>query len=182
MTSKPILAMLGLLTAVSACAQGTSNYASRSAPQTHKSQPTEPVSLTINGFNYTDRVIELFSINGQGGGNIAVSSPTSGGGKTTCCITWHPAITLPTPVEIEWLRYVNDKGLWCRKVVMLNGPIPENPDAVGVHFMPDGNIIVEITDGYPDIKLQLSRFRPDQRKESGNVIHDEQAANCKYGK
>lgn len=181
MPIKPLLTVLGLLASISANAQGTPNEEARGVSQTNKLKPRESVSLTINGFNYTDRVIELFSINGQGGGNIAVSSPTSGGGKTTCCITWHPATKLPTPVEIEWMRYANDKERWCKKVVMLNGPVPENPEAVGVHFMPDGEIIVEITSGYPKLKLLLNRFLPSRRKEDGNVIHDDEVAECKHG-
>ncbi|QBQ38021.1 DUF3304 domain-containing protein [Pseudoduganella plicata] len=33
----------------------------------------EPVMLSITGYNYTNRHIESFSVNGQGGGNIYVS-------------------------------------------------------------------------------------------------------------
>ncbi|AKI99144.1 Hypothetical protein AA314_00771 [Archangium gephyra] len=40
----------------------------------------EPISLEINGFNYTDLYIDNFSVNGNSGGNLYVSSPTSGGG------------------------------------------------------------------------------------------------------
>lgn len=48
-------------------------------------EPAKPggpryVSLTIEGYNYTDDYIDQFTVNGQGGGNLYLSTPTSGGG------------------------------------------------------------------------------------------------------
>lgn len=138
-----------------------------------------PVSLAINGFNYTDLPISYFSVNGQGGSNIVVSSSTSGGGGTVCCASWRPGSRLPRPVTVEWLRVVNGRDRWCEKTVQLNGPVPDRPTALGVHFMPDGDIQVEMTRGEADPKLKLERFSAGKRKESGNVIYDEQVARCR---
>lgn len=147
-------------------------------------QPTygPPVSLAINGFNYTDTVISNFSVNGNGGGNIYVSSPTSGGSGTSCCVVWYPITKLPAPIKVEWLRVVNGRDRWCEKTVLLKGPIPDRPTAFGVHFMPDGDIEVEITVGYPKLKLRLENFDGGRRKESGNVVHDEESARCRDGR
>jgi hypothetical protein len=141
-----------------------------------------PVSLAINGFNYTDLPIDHFSVAGAGGGNIFVSSPTSGGGSTSCCLTWRPSTPLPKPIKVEWMRNLDGKRRWCEKTVQLTGPVPDKPTALGVHFMPGGDIQVEITRGYPKLKLQLQNFDDGRRHESGNVIHDEQTARCRDGR
>jgi Protein of unknown function (DUF3304) len=168
-------AVLGL----SACGQ----IVAQSAPSTQAqvtAQPLgKPVGLAINGFNYTDLYIASFEVNYQGGGNIFVSSPTTGGGKTVCCVTWRPGTKLPKPMTIRWSR---DNKRWCQKTVLLTGPAPASPTAIGVHFMPDGNIQVELTDGYPDVKLKLRNYDDERRNETGNVIHDEETASCKDGR
>ena len=53
---KYCLSLLGLILA------GCSSYAS------------ESVSLTLHGYNYTNRYIDSYSINGQGGGNLFLST------------------------------------------------------------------------------------------------------------
>lgn len=172
----------GTAVVLSACGQ----IAARSTPSAETqvtAQPLgKPVGLAINGFNYTDLVISHFSVQHQGGGNIYVSSPTSGGGGTVCCVTWRPGTKLPRPIQVEWMRVVNNKDRWCKKTVMLTGPVPASPTAIGVHFMPDGDIQVELSEGYPDVKLKLTNFDDGRRKETGNVIHDEEAASCKDGR
>jgi hypothetical protein len=61
---------------------------------------------------------------------------------------------------------------------MLNAPFPQNPTDVSVHFMPDGDIEVELTEGYPEPKLRLENFDDGHRRKEGNLIYDEQTANC----
>lgn len=170
--------LLGASMTLPVFAQSTAN--AKRPPEVLVSNPdySRPVGLAIHGFNYTDRVIELFSIDNRGGGNIAVSSPTSGGGKTTCCLRWYPGSQLSRPVKIEWMRYKNDKELWCKKTVMLEAPFPEKPTDVAVHFMPDGNIEVALTEGYPELKLRLENYDDGHRRKEGNAIHDEQTADC----
>lgn len=164
---------------------GCAQIAAQSATSTDQvgggEQLDKPIALAINGFNYTDIAIDLFSVAHQGGGNILVSTPTSGGGGTTCCVIWRPGTKLPRPILVEWMRYANKKQRWCQKTVMLTAPVPAKPTAIGVHFMPDGEIQVELSEGYPDVKLHLQRTSPGHRKETGNVIHDEETASCKDG-
>jgi len=138
----------------------------------------QPVSLTINGFNYTDLYIDSFEVNGQGGGNLFVSSPTSGGGGSVCCVSFRPGTRLPVALTIKWTR---DRKRWCEKEVLLTGPVPANPRHIGVHFFPDGHIEAEITAEYPELKLRLQDHDDGQRKESGNVVADERTARCKDG-
>jgi Protein of unknown function (DUF3304) len=146
-----------------------------------QSGPARSFTLGINGFNYTDLAIDLFNVAHTGGGNIFVSSPTSGGGGTTCCVRWNSTTPLPWPIEVEWMRYANRKQRWCKKTVMFNGPMPANPTAIGVHFMPDGDVQIELAEGYPALKLRLENYSDGQRHATGNVIHDEKTASCRDG-
>ena len=172
-----LTALPGVAFALSGCSQLAAQGLSRSE-QGYAAPLGSPVSLAINAFNYTDTYIDSFEVNHQGGGNIYVSSPTSGGGGTVCCVTWRPGTRLPKPIKVRWSR---DNKRWCEMTVMLNGPVPANPTAIGVHFMPDGDIQVELSQGYPKLKLKLDSFNDGRRKETGNVVYDEQIASCKDG-
>ena len=82
--------LMMLAGAALACGCGPSSSASAAPASAVVSVDDEPVkahNLTIYGYNYTDTEIGSFEVNGQGGGNIEVSIPTAGGGKSTCCIT-----------------------------------------------------------------------------------------------
>jgi len=139
---------------------------------------TRRASLEINGFNYTDLYIDSFEVNGQGGGNLFVSSPTSGGGGGVCCVSFMPGSKLPIRLNIKWTR---DGKRWCEKEALVTGTVPANPRHLGVHFFPDGRIEAEITEHYAEPKLRLEDFNEAQRKESGNTVPDEQTARCKDG-
>jgi hypothetical protein len=139
---------------------------------------TQPVLLEINGFNYTDLYIDSFEVNGQGAGNLFVSSPTSGGGSGACCVSFSPGTKLPVQLRIKWTR---NRKRWCEKEALLTGSVPAKPRHLGVHFFPDGRIEAEITEDYPELKLKLQDYNEGQRKESGNTVTDEQTARCKDG-
>lgn len=153
--------------------QGEPPVQTTEAPRLDKS-----VSLTITGFNYTDLYIDSFSVNGQGGGNIFVSSPTSGGGGSVCCVSFWPSSTLPLHVTVRWTR---DLKRWCEKDVLVTGPVPASPEYLAVHFYPDGRIEAQITEGYPQVKLKLDRVNRSMRKASGNTVADERSARCQDG-
>ena len=139
---------------------------------------TQRVSLEINGYNYTDLYIDGFLVNGQGGGNIFVSSPTSGGGKSACCVVFSPGEELPATLTVKWTR---DNKRWCEAEAALKPSIPANPQHLGVHFYPDGHIEAEITENDPELRLKLEALDDGQRKQTGNVVADEQTARCKDG-
>jgi hypothetical protein len=138
----------------------------------------EPISLEINGFNYTDLYIYSFEVNGHGGGNVFVSTPTSGGGGSVCCVSWWPDPKEPMPLKIKWTR---DRKRWCEKEVLVTGPVPANPRHLGVHFFSDGRIEAEVTEDYPEVKLRLESVSAVERKKSGNKVADEQVARCQDG-
>lgn len=161
--------LLGGLLALAACNE----------PSSRASGVRQPAALEINGFNYTDLPISSFEVNGQGGGNIFVSSPTSGGGGSVCCVSFSPGSPLPLRVKVEWTR---DRERWCEQEVLIYGPIPASPMHLGVHFFPDGHIEAEITERYPELKLRLDSVSPGMRKESGNTVADEQTSRCRDGR
>jgi hypothetical protein len=136
--------------------------------------------LTITGYNYTDQSIGNFSVNGIGGSDVSVSTPTSGGGGGSCCIVWREGTRLPQKVRIEWdadaCEYTSEPNIYGNRFetyrhfykeqyVELKGPIPKNPGYFEVHFYPDGHIEVAITELFSDPRLKLpsDRERPSRR-------------------
>lgn len=172
--------LLGGLSVLAACTERKSDAPpSEPSPQAADAPAiTRRVSLEINGFNYTDLYIDSFEVNGQGGGNLFVSSPTSGGGGGVCCVSFGPGSRLPIRLTIKWTR---DRKRWCEKEALVTGTIPANPRHLAVHFFPDGRIEAEITENYPELKLRLEDFNEAERKASGNTVADEQTARCKDG-
>lgn len=137
---------------------------------------SEPVLLEINGFNYTDLYIDSFEVNGQGGGNLFVSSATSGGGGSVCCLRWVPGT--PLPLRVSWTR---DQKRRCEQEVPLRQPLPAAPRHLAVHFFPDGHLEAELTENYPALKLELERANPEERKATGNTVNDERLSRCTDG-
>ncbi|QAT84670.1 hypothetical protein EJ065_3103 [Corallococcus coralloides] len=172
---------MGLLLLAASCKQPASETKPAAPPPTVPQQASalaKPVSLEINGYNYTDLAIDSFEVNGQGGGDIEVSSIDSGGGKGTCCMGLSPGTRFPVELTLRWTR---DRKRWCEKTVQLKGIGTANPRHLGVHFLPDGHIEVEVTEGYPDLKLKLDRVDAGRRKPTGNSVQDEQSARCRDG-
>jgi hypothetical protein len=113
----------------------------------------DPVMLGIVGYNYTDRYIDTFAVDGAGGGNVMTSTLTSGGGGTVCCAVYDPNYPLPITMKVEWM-FGYQRGENGRIVVpdehhetfaVLDGPVPEDPAYLEVHFMPDGNVQLRMT-------------------------------------
>ncbi|WP_158616741.1 DUF3304 domain-containing protein [Corallococcus sp. CA054B] len=172
---------MGLLLLAASCKQPASETKPAAPPPTVPPQASalaKPVALEINGYNYTDLAIDSFEVNGQGGGDLSVSSTTSGGGKGTCCLGLSPDTKFPVELAIRWTR---DRKRWCEKTVQLAPPVTGDPRHIGVHFFPDGRIEAELTEGYPDLKLKLDRVDAGRRKPTGNSVQDEQSARCRDG-
>lgn len=67
----------------------------------------KPIGLAIEGYNYTNRYIASFTVtdengNGAWGGNVFLSSPTSGGGGGTCCVMLDPNMSKPVQLFVAW--------------------------------------------------------------------------------
>ena len=140
-----------------------------SAAGAGKSRP-----LTIYGYNYTDRYIDQFYVDGQGGGNLDVSGPGSGGGGSACCIGWRDGTRLPQTVHIRWVaggckfltppnshgeRYEDVRHIFKEKDVILSGPVPADPGYFEVHFYADEHVEVAITTFPSDPRLRLDPAR-----------------------
>jgi len=172
---RQVLATLILL--LCACSPSGSSAGSSSSSET-----TQP--LTIIGFNYTDRYIDSFEVDGQGGGNLDVSTPSAGGGKGTCCIGWRPGTPLPQKVHVKWAvggcvqTLTSSTGYVHRAIrhrfkeveAELLGPIPPNPGYFETHFYPAGHVEVAVTAAVSSPRLSLS----PSREKAANDQHCEE--------
>jgi len=111
--------------------------------------------LGIMGYNYTDRAIADFSVNGAWGANVALSTPTAGGGKTTCCVVLSRDTKTPFWVTVKYRmdalesypprRMIEPAGAYKTAKVEVTGPIPPDPGYIEIHFYPDGHIEAAIS-------------------------------------
>ena len=99
-------------------------------------------SVTLVGYNYTERPIYSFSVDGVGGGN-AFAGFRSGGGGFVCCAD----ITVGQQVEIKWMYSYTKKqyeaGLQIENhSTTVTVPPPTVPEAeyLEVHFFPDHHV------------------------------------------
>ena len=99
-------------------------------------------SFTLVGYNYTERPIYSFSVDGVGGGN-AFAGFRSGGGGFVCCAD----ITVGKPVEIKWLYDTTEKQYLAglreeNRSTTVIVPPPTVPEAeyLEVHFFPDHHV------------------------------------------
>jgi hypothetical protein len=144
-------------------------------PETTKRKDSKHHALGIYGYNYTNRYINQFYVDGQGGMNLSVSTPDSGGGGRVCCIGWTDGTPLPQTVMVRWvasacMQQVTNSSGETREVpvhtfkeqeVELRGPVPNDPGYFEVHFYPDGHIEVAITATPSDPRLQLDKSREE---------------------
>jgi hypothetical protein len=134
--------------------------------------------LGIIGYNYTNQNIDGFSIDGHGGGDVRVSSPTSGGGGTMCCVLFSKKPKWPIQVLVRWQSggcRVYDKNrpagrnyyAYKEKKVSVEKGKSSYPSDIGVHFYPDGSVRVRLSDGSgtPLLRLPKSRLIDDYFRE-----------------
>ncbi|NYI01988.1 DUF3304 domain-containing protein [Cupriavidus plantarum] len=138
--------------------------------------PRKMDGLTIVGYNYTDSYIGAFSVNGAGGGNLEVSSKTSGGGGGTCCAAIPADTALPMTLDIAWKR--DGQVPWCRQTILLDGPVPTEPQYLEVHFYQDGTIQAAMSEYPSPPRVKLDRVSYVKRKASGNVNNDGKYGSC----
>jgi len=170
----PILLAL-IVPSIAGCTphEPAAGNASNKAPK-----ESEPVMLSITGYNYTSRHIESFSVNGQGGGNLYVSSPTSGGGGTVCCVRYRPG-TKVRKVKVKWQTgacFYSVKSAISGEVsdtlhlfsqereVEIDQIVPSDPQVMEVHFYPDGSIKAAITASESLPRLRLDAGREDKSR------------------
>lgn len=136
----------------------------------------------IFGFNYTDQNIAAFSINGQDGGGIDVSSPAAGGGKTACCVFFSKKSEWPVRVHIRWQsggcevfskdhKHDHYKYYYKEKIVDVEKGMNVHPSDIAVHFFKDGSVRVILVD---DLEFPLLRL-PEERVVKWNFPECESA-------
>ena len=97
-------------------------------------------AVTMVGYNYTDRPIGIFSVNGVGGSNVFVNG---GGASFSCCVD----VTVGKPAKIEWVYHRTEKQYNAGIPIESHAatvivPAPEAPaaDYLEVHFYPDNHV------------------------------------------
>jgi hypothetical protein len=110
--------------------------------------------VSVVGYNYTPRPIDIFAVNREAGSNIFING---GGARFACCT----AVTIGQAVEVGWVLSYTKKqyeaGVRDERFstqVTVPPPPPEHPDAryLEVHFYPDGRV-----------ELALVNFPGDRR-------------------
>ncbi|MFT3858323.1 MAG: DUF3304 domain-containing protein [Aquabacterium sp.] len=145
------------------------------ASQQEVTRASQAQGLLIQGYNYTDTHIDSFTVNGVGGGNVFVSSPTTGGGKSACCYSFDPLSN--ARVTIRWAAsycmytatnkygetYQWRKSLFREDVIPVEGLGIREASALEVHFYPDGHVEAAITAGHSPPRLQQPITADEQR-------------------
>jgi hypothetical protein len=143
-----------------------------SEPPTTEVLSVNADSLLIQGYNYTNDYINSFTVDGQGGGNLYVSGPTSGGGKSVCCLSYPRGTPLPIKLKIRWVgsycmwkeknpypfgQPYHDKrmDLWQEAEALAFDQSEGKPRALEVHIFPDGHAEAAITRGYSAPRMSL---------------------------
>lgn len=132
------------------------------------------INLALTGYNYTNRYIDQFDVDGQGGGNIAVSGPDTAGNGSSCCVSYRSGAG-PWKAKIRWQtgactynervsrgEIFHDIHLVFKEVDVLVDPnIPDFPRYFEVHIYPDGHAEAAITEHESRARLALSKDRED---------------------
>lgn len=171
---------------VAACTKGNSSSSEQAvAAPTSASQPSPfkiIKGLSVHGYNYTNTAIGLYSVAGVGGGNIDVSTETTGGSKTTCCASMPNQLPPGYTINVRWTR---DGESWCELQVPFNGPVPDDAYRLMTHFYPDGHVEIEVG-GDADIapRLRMPHIHGNKRyaDDALNVNRDDRFATCRRGR
>lgn len=158
-------------------ALGTSmSLASTSPNQKTQMQTPARFNLAIVGYNYTSRYIDDFSVDGQGGGNLYVSGPTSGGGGAVCCVSYIQGAAAGE-VIVRWQsggcmfrvpggladgRTHLAHSFYRELKVRVDPRIPDHPENFEVHFYPDGHVEAAISASESSPRMVYSKTRADR--------------------
>lgn len=130
--------------------------------------------LGIIGYNYTDSYIATFSIEGQGGGFVRLSSPTSGGSGVVCCVLFSKKPEWPIQVHIRWQsggcrvyaknrQYGHDRFYYKESIVNVEKGSSSHPSHIAVHFYKDDSVRVRLMDDLESPLVLLPKDRAVER-------------------
>lgn len=147
------------------------------SPASKQKRKTDHTLLGLVGYNYTDRHISNYSVNGSDGGDIIMSSPTSGGSGVSCCLRLSNSQGGLARVKVRWqvdgcVYLVRDNSTgkadkvrhyYYREVVVeVQRPVEAVSRYVETHFYPDGSVQVLLTKTMSSPLLILDERRPDK--------------------
>jgi hypothetical protein len=137
----------------------------------------EYVFLDLVGYNYTDRNIDSYSVNGQGGGNVRLSSPTSGGSGIVCCVRLWKDTVGPMQVEIRWqvdgCMYIVRSSVsghvqeiihhfYKEAEVTVSRDRGIKPKRLEVHFYQDGSVQAALAENFSLPRVLMDERRADK--------------------
>lgn len=116
--------------------------------------------LTLAGYNYTNRYIDEYSVDGHWGGNLSVSESGSAGGgsagsvayfdiggKQTVKVRWQSgACYFTTKSTISNDTYKHIHSFYKEAEVEVDGGKTSQPNYLEVHFYPDGTVKAIVTE------------------------------------
>jgi hypothetical protein len=129
-------------------------------PPTAEKHSGRRLDLTIAGYNYTNRYIDDFTVNGQWGGNLSISEAGSAGGGSACCVAYLDTAGKDT-VKVRWQSgacyfttkstisndtYQNLHSFYKEVEVELDKSSARKPNYLEIHFYPDGTVKAAVTD------------------------------------
>lgn len=133
--------------------------------------------LGLVGYNYTDRHISSYTVNGADGGHAFLSSPTGGGSGISCCVKLSKKNAGPVKVKVRWqvdgcIFLIKDDRTgkadkvrhyyYKEKEVDLHSVDGGTPGYIETHFYPDGSVQVQSREHISSPRMQLDEKRPDQ--------------------
>ena len=133
--------------------------------------------LGLVGYNYTDRYIDSYSVNGADGGFVRLSSPTSGGSGIACCGKLSKQYAGKTKATVRWqvdgcVYLIKDErtgkadkvihSYFKEKEVDVERAVSNTPAYLETHFYPDGSVRVQVSE-HPSVpRFILDKKRPDK--------------------
>jgi hypothetical protein len=135
------------------------------------------VLLGLVGYNYTDKDIDDYSVDGAGGGSVILSSSTSGGSGVTCCVKLPKSSSGSLRVMVRWqvdgcTYFIKDdrtgeadsvRHFYHKEVeVVVQRDAGANPKYLETHFYPDGTVQAQLVEHKSQARLLLNGKRTDK--------------------
>lgn len=178
MASKKLLFCLALISTflIGLLMRGVMAKEATGGKMIEESDAGEYFTLGLIGFNYTDRLIDHYSVDSSGGGHVHLSSPTSGGSGVVCCTRISKAQREKVKVKVKWqvdgctypvkssTGRIGERRIFHYKEALayVEPPTSSAPAYLETHFYPDGSVKVKVTEFISPPEIHLDQDRKDQ--------------------